>query len=82
MSVQVNGGIHVDAAEVNEVLLASVADGERLAIPTDTARKSTSSRPRRIVLAEVAFDRPIVWKVQFTPSGIVVIRLDDGRVIS
>ena len=65
LSVEVDGRIHVSTVEMNVDAFSGIflVNLEVLAIPAHSAGKSTSARTRKIFLAEISFDSPIVRKI-------------------
>ena len=71
LAIDIDGGVHIDPVELDEIK-TGVRDTEVLAIPADTARERSPTRPRRIGSQEVALDGPVMGQVQATPVGVVV----------
>src|SRR5439155_27193209 len=72
LAVDPHFAVAIHAVEFDEDDLAAVhrGHGERLAIPPDAARQRTARHAGVVLLAELAFDTPIVRQVERAPAGI------------
>src|SRR6266513_704774 len=76
--------IAVHAVEFDEHDLAAVSrgDGERLAIPAHATGQRAARYAGRVLLAELAFDAPVVGQVQRTPGGVVKCDVLGARYVA
>src|SRR5262249_17977174 len=69
--------VAIDAVEFDEYRFIPVGCGnlEALAIPSDAARQSASTRGRGILLAEFTLYTPIMWQIEPPPFRVIEVRL-------
>jgi hypothetical protein len=73
MTVDPNLTIAIHAVKLNKDQLPVRArgNGKRFAIPAETTWQRSTLKARRILLAEFAFDTPVMRKIQLPPLRIV-----------
>ena len=77
LSVDIDGRVHIDTIKLNKVTIAwycLTVKREVFTIPSDTARKCTTTCATGITSIEVALYRPVVRQIEYTPMGIVIRR--------
>ena len=72
-AVQIHGRVCGNAIELNTHLLTLPIGRSRecLAIPADTGREVSSTRPGKILCLRSSLDAPVVRQVHRTPVGIL-----------
>ena len=83
-AVEIYIRVHIYAVEhdTEHLVRIRLLRHERLSIPSDSARKRTAARARRIVFAEIALHSPIVRKVEQSPILILEVRRSRFRLVS
>ena len=72
LAVDVDGGVHIDAVEL-EIIPGCLMNAEMLAIPPHPTGQRATARSAGVACREVALDSPVVGQVEASPMGVAVI---------
>ena len=74
LSIDINGGVHVNTIELQEGFLAACRQRKVFPVPPDATGEGTTGGAAGVAIVEIALDGPVVRDIESAPMGIVILR--------